>query len=447
MNNRRRTIVLVTQGASVELLERWVSAGRLPAFAQLFARGVHGQLISGPVPYEVPGIVSVVTGRTPGEHGMFSFWSSHERHDEPRVLASNEMLAQPAWRRPELGDLKFGLINVYGTHPPAEINGWVLSYAMEQTLRSSYPGSLMMELAQRGVRYAQDVSTWYSGQARGDFLPKVLEADRHRGLACQYLWEQGADVIFVVLTSLDRTGHHYWQELEPGAPIAEQESAPFQGFAMCDAILGRLLELAGDQATLIALSEQGFGPLRAYVSVNRALARRGFLAYADPGSDSAIDWSHTSAFETAQGTHGIDLNLKGRSSPGRIDAADFERVRSELISLLREVDNPHTGLKLFRSVQRREEVYSGPHVSRAPDIILEPLDERYQPLGHPHWARRVNRAWHSGWHRRQSYFAVCGPSVRQRWAARPGATIDVLPTLFAALGRDVPRDLEGQVWL
>ena len=68
---RQRAIVLVTEGGPWPLLERWCGEGRLPAFQRLGSAGSFGRLLSGPVPYEVPGLTSAFTGRSPADHGWF----------------------------------------------------------------------------------------------------------------------------------------------------------------------------------------------------------------------------------------------------------------------------------------------------------------------------------------------------------------------------------------
>ncbi|HEX3763099.1 MAG TPA: alkaline phosphatase family protein [Kofleriaceae bacterium] len=446
---RRRCIVVVTEGASWPLVRQWSADGHLPGFRRLFASGTAGRLVSGPVPYEVPGITSMVTGRRPGDHGFFSFWAAQNPGYAPRVLEPRELAAPPIWRRPECADRKFALVNVFGTHPPEPINGWVLSYAMSQTLRSSYPRELALELAARDIRYPQEVSVWYAGQPRDAFVAQICDVDRRRALAALELWQRGADVVFLVLTSLDRAGHHYWQELEPGSPFATRDTAMFAAFTTCDRIIARLLERVDDHTSVIAASEQGFGPNRAYLSINRELARAGLLAYREPGDEPAdehaIDWARTRAFEAVQGTHGVNLNLVGRNQHGLVAPGDHAAVRDEVAACLRAAINPHTGLPMFRAVQPREAVHAGAAVDRAPDLVVEPLDERYPPLGDPLWAGRVHRRWHSGWHRRESYFAAVGPAFRAGAEVDGVAPEDVAASVYHACGLAIPDDFAGQV--
>ena len=56
----------------------------------------------------------------------------------------------------------------------------------------------------------------------------------------------------------------------------------------------------------------------------------------------------------------------GNGAPGEVDAL----VR-EVESTLRAIRNPFTGASLVSAVHRREDLYEGPYVSRAPDLVLE----------------------------------------------------------------------------
>jgi predicted AlkP superfamily phosphohydrolase/phosphomutase len=397
------------------------------------------------VPYEVPGLTSAFSGRLPAEHGWFSYWAAQGHGYQPRVLSQADQRLPYLWQRRELADRKFAVINVFGTHPPVPLDGWVISYPMDQTVRASHPKSLLWELSQKGISYAHDVSIWYAGQERHEFVSRALAADRERGAAARELWGRGPDVLIVNLTGIDRVCHFYWQELEPGSPFPEEETAIYRAFLGCDHILSSLLELVDESTTLISFSEIGFGPLRAYVSINDLLTKAGFQKKGLGPEGPVPQWAETSAFEAVQGTHGININLRGRQETGPVAEGDYERVRAEVAVALREAVNPYTGCRMFRTVRPREEVYPGPALEAAPDLVLEPLDERYQPLGDRFWASRVNRTLQSGWHRRQSYAAVAGGDVAGGRELAEAAPVDIAATVCAALGVEVPSDFDGKV--
>ena len=86
---------------------------------------------------------------------------------------------------------------------------------------------------------------------------------------------------------------------------------------------------------------------------------------------SGCDWRRTLAFsEEANTQPGIWINLAGREQQGSVEPAEYEAVRDRVIAALEAWKLP-SGAPVVARALRREAVYSGPFVSRAPDIVLE----------------------------------------------------------------------------
>jgi predicted AlkP superfamily phosphohydrolase/phosphomutase len=441
MGTTPRVIAVITEGAAPELLDRWVADGRLPNFARLFAEGGRGALDAEGVPYEPPGLVSVLTGQTPGEHGIFSYWACHTPDYRPKVENGESSRHPLLWQRPELAGKKFASVGLFGTHPPQPMDGWIVSYPMQMTLRACYPQGLHKELKQAGIAPTHDTAIWWHGQAKETFVPDVLEADRRRGETALRLYDKGADAVLVNLTSIDRLSHIYWQELEQGDEHLA-DAAVFRAYRMADGIIGAALDRADENTAVLAFSEIGFGPLRSYCAINDDLAAAGLLARTSDGQGGVtVDWANTTAFEAVQGTHGVNINVSGRYQHGSVAPGDYQRVRAEVAQKLSEVINPRTGKPMFTAVSPREEIYHGAAVDAAPDLILEPSDWRYLPLGDQTWAKQVHRTWQSAWHRRRSYWALAGAGARSGAVATP---VDITATLVDLLGRELPAGLPGK---
>lgn len=439
MATNNKAIVFITEGAAPELLDRWCSEGRLPGFSWLRAEGAHGALDAEGTPYEPPGLLSVLTGQRAADHGAFSYWTCHDPEYLPKVLTNEHRLFPLLWQQDVFADVRFSSIGLFGTHPPEPLNGSLITYPMFATLHACYPKDLQRTLARQGIRPVHDVSIFWTGQARDELLPQLLEADRQRGQTALTLAED-SDIVLVNLTSIDRTSHIYWQELERPDLDAE-DSAVFAAYRTCDAIITQALDRVDEHTSVLAFSEIGFGPLRDYCSINELLEGAGFLTTA---GGSTVNWDQTQAYEAVQGTHGVNINLQDRYKSGQVPWVDYAAVRADVAQALRSALNPRTGLPFFAAVQDREEVYPGSAVQGAPDLILEPADWRYLPLGDPNWASHVHRTWQSGWHRRRSYWAGLGPSFTAAANTdRVAAPVDISATLCQLMGREVPAEWAG----
>lgn len=434
MRNKPRIVIIITEGASLKLLREFSDEGYLPGFSTLFQQGAWGEMGTHAVPYEPSGLMTAFTGTSCPEHGWFSYWSIHERDHKPRVLTSDDLRVKPFWLRAEYADNHFSVVNVLGTHPPMPIPGDLITYPMGQTLKACYPSDLLGSLLREGYPYAHDVSIWYKGQPKDEFVSRVIEADRRRAALALHFYSKGSDIVIVNLTSIDRTCHYYWQELEPESQVDRSKSAILAAHQCADELIQSFLDCMDERTSLFAFSEIGFGPLREYISVNEVLSKAGLLTWQQAGT--IVDWNKTIAAEAVQGSSGINVNLAGRYVDGRVATKEYESVRTEVAAVLREAVNPYTGLGLFARVAPREEVYGDDiGVEEAPDLILFPADHRYLPLGDPVWALHVNRPLQSGWHRDRSYWATAGPTITPGERLDTASLFQILPSIEHLLGR------------
>jgi len=84
-----------------------------------------------------------------------------------------------------------------------------------------------------------------------------------------------------------------------------------------------------------------------------------------------FDWRRTLAFsEEANTQPGVWINLAGREAEGCVSPADYEATRDRVLAALRAWKLP-SGEPVVARALRREAVYTGPFVDRAPDIVLE----------------------------------------------------------------------------
>ena len=83
---------------------------------------------------------------------------------------------------------------------------------------------------------------------------------------------------------------------------------------------------------------------------------------------SLVDWSRTKAYGC--GFSSIYFNLTGREGKGIVDPSETSALAHKLIERLRAYEDPATGKRPVYRVYTREEVYRGPELDDAPDLIV-----------------------------------------------------------------------------
>src|SRR5918993_6123991 len=73
-----RVFIVGWDGATFDLIRPWIDDGRLPNLARVIANGVHGPLRSTIPPWSFQAWTSFMTGKNPGQHGVYDFFRTPE---------------------------------------------------------------------------------------------------------------------------------------------------------------------------------------------------------------------------------------------------------------------------------------------------------------------------------------------------------------------------------
>jgi predicted AlkP superfamily phosphohydrolase/phosphomutase len=173
------------------------------------------------------------------------------------------------------------------------------------------------------------------------------------------------------------------------------------------------------------------------------LLKLAFLSFLD------VDWSRSRAYSFGRHLGSIYVNLKGREPQGIVEpGAEYEAVRDEIERLAYEFRDPRTGRQLIGQVLRREEIYRGPHVAQAPDLILRPKEPSdiffgLADFGHRETVSTVYR--YAGMHRDHGMLIMNGPGIRPGEPITGASICDIAPTVLHVLDLPVPSDMDGHV--
>jgi hypothetical protein len=161
------------------------------------------------------------------------------------------------------------------------------------------------------------------------------------------------------------------------------------------------------------------------------------------GSLENIDWSKTKAYSSA---FGIYINLKDRTPYGIVEPGhEYEKVRDEILQKLHEFSDPATGEKQIVAGMKKEEVYSGPYLDFAPDIVFDYIHCKPVPMPAFRFSRVMARKSRFGTHAQEGMFSLNGPGIRSNHRVNGCHIADITPTLMYLLGQPIPEDFDGEV--
>ncbi len=186
---------------------------------------------------------------------------------------------------------------------------------------------------------------------------------------------------YFYFSSLDLNSHALWRSLDSEHPMHSQAVAKDHGdflpwiYRQIDQAIGIAIDMAGDDGTVLALSDHGFSSFRRQFNLNSWLLDHGYAAAKNPldREEAAMfantRWNGTRAY--GLGINSLYVNLRGREPEGVVNPGDdYENLRAELQERLQSIRDPKTGGRVVHRVYRREDIYSGPYVEQAPDLII-----------------------------------------------------------------------------
>ena len=144
-----------------------------------------------------------------------------------------------------------------------------------------------------------------------------------------------------------------------------------------DSVVGKALGYVDDETLLIVLSDHGFGSFQRGVLPQHLAARSGVARTA--GRESAGEGhrrpAHGDRLDPHEGLRAwprghLTWNLKGREGQGIVPPDEAENLKSSIARGLSGLVDPARGAEAIRGVRPREEVYSGPYSTEAPDLLV-----------------------------------------------------------------------------
>jgi len=204
------------------------------------------------------------------------------------------------------------------------------------------------------------------------FIKQTIDAQQEREeIFFNILSKIKRGLIVQVFEETDRIQHMFWR-------FAGQKEHRFQkeiekSYQRMDKLTGKIIAKIGPRDLLIIVSDHGFGSFQRCFHLNSWLKKNGYIVLKTGAEKSgkwfeAVDWNRTQAY--GLGLNGIFLNLKGREKYGIIEPSQAKEIALAIREKLLKEKDPLNGNQIFDAIFLKEEIYKGPYLHNAPDIIL-----------------------------------------------------------------------------
>jgi predicted AlkP superfamily phosphohydrolase/phosphomutase len=173
------------------------------------------------------------------------------------------------------------------------------------------------------------------------------------------------------------------------------------------------------------------------------LQRKIFLSLND------VDWSKSQVY--SMGNFGqMYINLKGREPEGIIEPGEeYQSLIGELSAKLQDLTDPESGESIIEEIYQGEDIYHGPYLKKAPDLMFLTKNMEYKVQGLSDFSSpRVFEPVFgtTGHHRLEGVLIGHWPGIFKESVWLDGAQIqDLAPTILYILGESVPENLDGKI--
>jgi predicted AlkP superfamily phosphohydrolase/phosphomutase len=476
-----KTLMLGLDGATFTVLDPLIERGVMPFLGSLSDGGVRATLASITPPLTPPAWTSLMTGKRPGEHGVYDFFQKDAPDSKYfHFASSHDVGSSTIWSVASAHGKRVVSLNFPLMFPPPDVDGYVVPggwmpwrqlrlgchppglFDRLKTLPSFEPKELAldMKLEAKAIdgcaeeEYAEWIQLHTRREQRWFEILRYLLAE-----------DDSVDLVAVMFDGPDKLQHLCWRFIDPA--LRPQDPTPWEAeilelcdgyFRSLDALLADIVELAGPDPTVVVASDHGFGPTQDLFYVNAWLEQQGYLAWAEtdaaaPEQDPQIgfsqmmrhvftlDWTKTVAYAATPSSQGI--HLVRREGDARSEQ-EYEALAGEIAQGLRELRNPADGQPLVRDVKLRKDAFAGPYEPLAPDLTLELADgAAVSILNSDELVRRLDEPY--GNHRPEGIFFASGPSIRSGASIGDLSIPDVAPLLLYSLDVPVPLDMSGRL--
>lgn len=288
--SKRKVLLIGWDAADWKAIDPLMDAGLMPNLEKLVNNGVRGRLATLDPPLSPMLWTSIATGKRPYKHGILGFAEAGPDGTSVRPVTNRHRRVKAIWNILTQEKLRTHVLGWWPSHPAEPINGVMVSNFFQRAHKplhepwpmsagTVHPPDRSGEFARLRIHPAELTAAHIA-----PFVPDFAQVNQDKDTAltsiariladcssvhaaATYLLEHDEwDFLAVYYDAIDHFKHGFMKYHPPRRPfIPEREFNLYHGvvsaaYRFHDLMLGRLLRLAGEEATVLLLSDHGFHP-------------------------------------------------------------------------------------------------------------------------------------------------------------------------------------------
>ena len=417
----------------------------MPTIKMLLENSLWGRMKSTIPPITCPAWASMVTGKAPGDLGIYGFRNrSDYSYDKLSITTSYSVKEKAIWDIIAKKNKKSIIMGVPPSYPPKKINGSMIGCFLTPDTDSdyTYPSSLKHEIKKNVGEYIIDVRNFRREDKKG-LLKEIYALSENRFKVAGYL-EKNKEWDFFMFVDMgpDRIHHGFWKF----------KNTIRDYYKYLDSKIKEIIKDLDDDTTIYIVSDHGAKKIDGCFCINEWLIKEKYLALKSAPKKPTrltprmIDWKNTRAWGEGGYYGRVFFNIKGREPQGIVEKKDYLKFARELMSKLKTIKYKNSRAdktKIFRP----NEIYKKVN-NIAPDLLVFFGDLLWRSAGgvgfndlytfsNDTGPDDANHDWHG-------VFIMHDKAIKRPQQIKDMSIYDFAPTVLRNMGFNVPKDMKGR---
>jgi len=290
ISKKRKVLVIGWDAADWKVINPLMDAGLMPALNSLVNQSTISNLATLDPPLSPMLWTSIATGKRPYKHGILGFTETDEDGKTVKPVTIKNRKCKALWNMLSEQDYKTHVIGWWPSHPAEKINGISISNFYQRATGPINEPWLMqpgtVSPAEKAEMFAQmrihpseltehHISAFMpklktvddKSRQSIDSLSRIIADNATIHAAATYILEyEEWDFMAVYYDGIDHFNHGFMKYHPPRRPFIDESDYELHkdivtaGYRYHDQMLQRLLQLAGDDCTVLLISDHGFHP-------------------------------------------------------------------------------------------------------------------------------------------------------------------------------------------